>query len=90
MGNDYLDGNYAPVRQEHTITELAVTGAIPEHLDGRYLRNGPNPVAEIDPETYHWFLGDGMVHGVRLQHRAVLDHRGRRARSTYRRCLGHG
>ncbi|MGH3919530.1 MAG: carotenoid oxygenase family protein [Pseudonocardiaceae bacterium] len=67
MSNDYLDGNYAPVRQEHTITELAVTGTIPEHLDGRYLRNGPNPVAEIDPETYHWFMGDGMVHGVRLR-----------------------
>ncbi len=67
MGNDYLDGNYAPVRQEHTVTELAVTGAIPEHLDGRYLRNGPNPVAEIDPQTYHWFMGDGMVHGVRLR-----------------------
>lgn len=67
MSNGYLDGNYAPVRQEHTVTELAVTGVIPGHLDGRYLRNGPNPVAESDPRTYHWFLGDGMVHGVRLR-----------------------
>ena len=67
MGNDYLEGNYAPVRQEHTVTELAVTGTIPAHLDGRYLRNGPNPIAEVDPEAYHWFTGDGMVHGVRLR-----------------------
>jgi carotenoid cleavage dioxygenase len=67
MGNDYLQGNYAPVRVEYTVTELAVTGVIPEHLDGRYLRNGPNPIVEVDPETYHWFAGDGMVHGVRLR-----------------------
>jgi carotenoid cleavage dioxygenase len=66
VGNHYLAGNYAPVRDERTITELAVTGAIPAHLDGRYVRNGPNPIADVDPQTYHWFTGDGMVHGVRL------------------------
>jgi carotenoid cleavage oxygenase len=43
VGNTYLEGNYAPVQCEHTITELAATGAIPAHLDGRYLRNGPKP-----------------------------------------------
>jgi carotenoid cleavage dioxygenase len=67
MGNDYLEGNYAPVSRERVVTELAVTGTIPDHLGGRYLRNGPNPIAEVDPETYHWFAGDGMVHGVRLR-----------------------
>ena len=65
--NPYLAGNFAPVRQEKTLTELEVTGTIPEHLDGRYVRNGPNPVAELDPRTYHWLMGDGMVHGVRLR-----------------------
>jgi hypothetical protein len=29
MGNDYLEGNYAPVRREHTVIELAVTGTAP-------------------------------------------------------------
>ncbi|HJT03665.1 MAG TPA: carotenoid oxygenase family protein [Pseudonocardiaceae bacterium] len=67
MGNHYLAGNYAPVPAEYTITELAVTGTIPAHLDGRYVRNGPNPIADVDPQTYHWFTGDGMVHGVRLR-----------------------
>ena len=42
-------------------------GAIPDYLDGRYLRNGPNPIGEIDPELYHWFIGDGMVHGIRIR-----------------------
>ncbi|RSD10644.1 carotenoid oxygenase family protein [Amycolatopsis eburnea] len=67
MGNKFLEGNFAPVSREHTITELAVTGRIPEFLDGRYLRNGPNPLSEVDPAAYHWFMGDGMVHGVRLR-----------------------
>ena len=49
-----------------TIADLEVTGSIPEELTGRYLRNGPNPVVAPDPATYHWFLGDGMVHGLRL------------------------
>ncbi|OOK65553.1 retinal pigment epithelial membrane family protein [Mycobacterium kansasii] len=42
-GNPYLEGLLAPVRNEVTATDLKVTGQIPEHLDGRYLRNGPNP-----------------------------------------------
>jgi carotenoid cleavage dioxygenase len=64
--NRYLEGNYAPVREEVTATELPVTGSIPTHLTGRYLRIGPNPIAP-DPATYHWFTGEGMVHGVRLR-----------------------
>ncbi|SOJ53394.1 Carotenoid cleavage oxygenase [Mycobacterium simulans] len=64
--NPYLDGFLAPVAVEVTATELPVTGSIPDHLDGRYLRNGPNPAAEVDPAIYHWFSGDGMVHGVAL------------------------
>ncbi|MFZ3303490.1 MAG: carotenoid oxygenase family protein [Mycobacterium sp.] len=67
QANPYLDDFLAPVHAEVTATDLSVTGHIPEFLDGRYLRNGPNPVAEVDPATYHWFTGDGMVHGVALQ-----------------------
>nr|WP_042182751.1 carotenoid oxygenase family protein [Kibdelosporangium sp. MJ126-NF4]CEL15186.1 Carotenoid oxygenase [Kibdelosporangium sp. MJ126-NF4]CTQ93218.1 Carotenoid oxygenase [Kibdelosporangium sp. MJ126-NF4] len=67
MDNSFLAHNLAPVREERTVTELAVTGTIPDHLDGRYVRNGPNPAADLDPELYNWFMGDGMVHGVRLR-----------------------
>src|SRR5438552_1871880 len=65
--NPYLEGNFAPVTQELTAEDLPVTGAVPEQLTGRYLRNGPNPVEPVDPATYHWFTGTGMVHGVRLE-----------------------
>ncbi|MCM6776764.1 carotenoid oxygenase family protein [Nocardia sp. CDC159] len=67
MGNRYLEGAFAPIEHEYTLTGLRVSGTIPAHLDGRYLRNGPNPVGELDPALYHWFIGDGMVHGVRLR-----------------------
>jgi carotenoid cleavage dioxygenase len=65
--NRYLEDVFAPIAQEYTLTDLKVQGTIPGHLDGRYLRNGPNPIGEIDPQLYHWFIGDGMVHGIRLR-----------------------
>ena len=63
----WLTGNYAPVTEEVTAADLPVTGTIPDGLDGRYVRNGPNPRGEADPATYHWFTGEGMVHGLRLR-----------------------
>jgi carotenoid cleavage oxygenase len=89
MSNAYLEGNFAPVREELTAVDLPVTGSIPGYLDGRYLRNGPNPVAEVDPATYHWFTGDGMVHGVRLRDGAAQWYRNRWVRGpAAARALG--
>jgi carotenoid cleavage oxygenase len=79
--NPYLEGFLAPVDAEVTATDLKVTGHIPEHLHGRYLRNGPNPAAEVDPATYHWFTGDGMVHGVALRDGKACWYRNRWVRS---------
>ena len=59
----HLRGNWAPVQDELTETELRVEGAIPPQLEGVYIRTGPNPKSGTSP---HWFMGDGMVHGVRL------------------------
>jgi carotenoid cleavage dioxygenase-like enzyme len=56
-------GNYTPVAKEVTAFDLPVQGAIPRNLSGRYVRNGPNPKTGQSP---HWFLGDGMLHGVAL------------------------
>ena len=66
-GRKYLEGSRAPVTEELTTYDLPVTGQIPEELEGRWLRNGPNPYGNVDPNSYHWFLGDGMIHGVRLR-----------------------
>jgi carotenoid cleavage oxygenase len=80
--NRYLEGNFAPVQDEITATDLPVTGTIPDDLDGRYLRNGPNPVVAPDPAAYHWFLGSGMVHGVRLRGGRAEWYRNRWVRSA--------
>jgi carotenoid cleavage dioxygenase-like enzyme len=62
----FLDGNFAPVAVETTSLDLPVTGTIPPELVGRLVRIGPNPRTRPDPASYHWFTGDGMVHGLRL------------------------
>jgi carotenoid cleavage dioxygenase len=87
--NPYLTDNFGPVQIETTALDLAVTGAIPAHLDGRYLRNGPNPLGPVDPVTHHWFLGTGMVHGVRLRDGRAEWYRNRFVRSAdVARALG--
>ena len=65
--NPYLQGNFAPISEEVTAFDLEVIGEIPACLEGRYLRNGPNPIVPPDPATSHWFTGTGMLHGVRLR-----------------------
>jgi carotenoid cleavage dioxygenase-like enzyme len=62
-GEFFQRDNYAPVADELTEFDLPVEGAIPAELDGWYLRNGPNP----RQATAHWFTGDGMIHGVRIE-----------------------
>lgn len=78
--NPFLTGAYRPMTEELTIEALPVTGAIPAALNGRYLRIGPNPMA-ADPANYHWFTGDGMIHGLRIEGGAALWYRNRWVRS---------
>ena len=64
--NPYLSGNFGPVEEETTALDLSCKGSIPEALDGRLLRIGPNPL-DSDPVRHHWFTGSGLVHGLRLR-----------------------
>ncbi|TPG34961.1 carotenoid oxygenase family protein [Mycolicibacterium hodleri] len=89
MTNRYLEDVFAPLSEEYTLMDLEVSGTIPDFLDGRYLRNGPNPIGEIDPELYHWFVGDGMVHGMRIRDGKAEWYRNRWVRSPHAsRLLG--
>ncbi|MDH3303158.1 MAG: carotenoid oxygenase family protein [Acidimicrobiia bacterium] len=84
--NVYLTGNYAPVTEEVTAFDLTVVGELPAELNGRYLRNGPNPAGDVDVRsrhaTHHWFTGDGMVHGIRLREGRAEWYRNRYVGST--------
>lgn len=61
--NPYIQGLYAPVKDEVSVASLDVIGEIPLDLHGGYFRNGPNP-AVPPPGMHHWFDGDGMIHGL--------------------------
>ncbi|KAK6928746.1 Carotenoid oxygenase [Dillenia turbinata] len=63
----YLSGNFAPVPDETPpCKDLPVKGFLPECLNGEFVRVGPNP--KFAPvANYHWFDGDGMIHGVRIK-----------------------
>jgi len=78
----FLDGNFAPVTEEVTTHDLPVTGTIPPELTGRLVRIGPNPVTPPDPAAYHWFVGNGMVHGLRLAGGAATWYRNRWVRDA--------
>jgi carotenoid cleavage dioxygenase len=79
--NPFLTGNYGPVADELTAFDLGVDGALPPELQGRYLRIGPNPYAPPSG-AYHWFLGDGMVHGVELAGGKATWYRNRWVRTS--------
>ena len=58
-------GNFRPVLRERVAESLVVEGTLPRSLTGLYVRNGSNEHAGVPA---HWFVGDGMFHGVWLEH----------------------
>lgn len=76
----HLQGNFAPVASEVTAHDLHVEGALPPELCGLYVRNGANPVTG---SSAHWFLGHGMLHGVRLERGRARWYRNRYVRTPY-------
>ncbi|MCS5637531.1 MAG: carotenoid oxygenase family protein [Myxococcota bacterium] len=76
----HLQGNFATVQDEVSAENLEVEGSVPSELSGLYLRNGANPVTGY---SEHWFLGQGMVHGVRLEGGAASWYRNRYVRTPF-------
>ncbi len=70
---------YTPVDAEVEAVDLPVSGAIPRELAGRFVRNGPNPRGGGNP---HPFMGEGMLHGIRLQNGAARWYRNRWVRTN--------
>ncbi|KAI3934980.1 hypothetical protein MKW98_009899 [Papaver atlanticum] len=65
--NQYLSGLFAPVDEETPPQpNLPVKGHLPEGLNGELLMVGPNPKF-MPVAGYHWFDGDGMVHGLHIK-----------------------
>jgi carotenoid cleavage dioxygenase-like enzyme len=78
--NPYMRGNYAPVHEERTDHDLEVSGELPAALDGQLLRTGPNPAGPVG-ENHHWFLGNGMIHGIDISGGRARTYRNRFVRT---------
>jgi len=78
----WLQNNFAPVADEILATDLRVRGAIPSELSGLYVRNGSNPQSG---DSTHWFLGDGMLHGIEIDRGRVSWYRNRYIDTPYYR-----
>lgn len=76
----HLSGNFAPIAEEFTELNLEVTGAIPPELRGRFFRNGPNPQSG---SSAHWFLGNGMIHGIALRDGKAQWYRNRYVKTPF-------
>src|ERR1044071_4798732 len=68
--NPVLAGNYAPIDKETVLTDLKVIGEVPKDLNGLYVRNGTNRHYAAKGR-YHWFDGDGMLHGAHFENGKV-------------------
>ena len=81
---DLSQGVFRPVSEEISAGPLTVQGSIPADLNGRWLRNGPNPLSGgfVGNDTFSWFLGDGMVHGIHLEDGQALSYRNRWVRTA--------
>lgn len=76
----HLIESRTPVFDEVTVLsdQLEVKGTIPPELSGRYIRNTANPQTGW---TEHWFIGDGMLHGIELQNGKATWYRNRYVRT---------
>jgi carotenoid cleavage dioxygenase-like enzyme len=64
--NFWLKNNYASADETDPASNLSVVGTIPECLNGEFVRVGSNP--KFQPVAgYHWFDGDGMIHGLKIK-----------------------
>lgn len=65
--NLFLNGPFAPWRQEGYAFDLDVEGQIPRELEGTLYRVTPSQFYRpADPDRHHFFDGDGMVHAVTI------------------------
>ena len=65
--NPFLQGPFEPLVNETVVRDLQVEGEIPRELNGALYRTGSNQhFRPANPDRFHWFDGDGMVHAFRL------------------------
>ncbi|MAA80314.1 MAG: hypothetical protein CL916_13755 [Deltaproteobacteria bacterium] len=70
----WIKEGYAPLQEEFDRSNLRVEGEIPKHIHGLYVRNGGNFRGGNAP---HYFVGDGMLHGIWFKNGKPMHYRNR-------------
>lgn len=64
----FLQGPFAPTREDGRWDDLEVRGTIPPELSGTLYRATSEAQLEpVRPDLYHWFDGDGVIGGITLR-----------------------
>ncbi|MEL6184008.1 MAG: carotenoid oxygenase family protein, partial [Myxococcota bacterium] len=66
-------------------SRLKVEGKVPKELYGTLFRNGPAGFERGRARYQHWFDGDGLVHGFRLDGHGVRHHARKVATEKWKR-----
>ncbi len=66
MTHPYVHGVHRQVGRELDAADLPIIGQLPAELAGTFVRNSADPVHGPGPR-YHWFDGDGLVHGFHIE-----------------------
>ena len=67
MDNLFLQGPFAPQRNEGRGEATVIEGQIPADLNGTLYRAGASPYFDpLFPELHHWFDGDGYITALTL------------------------
>ena len=73
----FLLGIHAPMRAELTLEDLPVARRHPTGPERPLPEDGGQPGRTRSPTNHHWFLGDGMVHGIAIEDGKALWYRNR-------------
>jgi carotenoid cleavage dioxygenase-like enzyme len=75
LHNTFLQGNYAPVENEHNnLPLIPLSGQIPNDISGLFIRIGPNPIpSHVGRKKLHKFDGHGMIHSIRIKEEGGRD-----------------
>ena len=75
--NYYLQGKLCSCEESYFRDSTEGNRTNSQRLVSLFVRNGPNPMSSVNEKKHHWFLGAGMLHGIRLDSGNALWYKNR-------------
>lgn len=71
MSQSFFEYGINTNQKEYSISNIPVTGKIPDWLEGNYIRNGPGKFNLKDQRVNHWFDAMGALHSFNIKNGQV-------------------